>query len=150
MEVEGLSFVNDFVALLGVKSKLCSVKSSVDSLLKLTERHRVRLGGDIQRPILLDDEKENLSNLVSAMAAFTGFAHKFTNQMDDMLLALEKKEDDAKVALVEMNNATLETILAKNKLTGVDVWEGFDDKKRNEIFDMLTDVELLKIREVRM
>ena len=84
------------------------------------------------------------------MAAFTGFAHKYTNQMDDMLLALEKKEDDAKVALVEMNNATLETILAKNKLTGVDVWEGFDDKKRNEIFDMLTDVELLKIREVRM
>ena len=151
VELEGLSFVNDFVALFGVKSKKCSVKSSVDNLLKLTERHMARLGGDADRPVLDDDEKENLSSLVSAMAGFTGYVHPNTNQLDDKLLALEKKEADATEALQQMDETTtLESIFSKEKLGGVDVSENFDDEKRNQIYDSLTDAELLKVREVRI
>ena len=84
------------------------------------------------------------------MAGFTGYVHPNTNQLDDKLLALEKKEADATEALQQMDETTtLETIFSKEKLGGVDVSENFDDEKRNQIYDSLTDAELLKVRAVR-
>ena len=148
VEVEGVSFVKQFASLMGAKCELASVKSSVNNLLELCKKHSARLSGK-DRPLLDADEKVELSNVFSAMAACTGFAQKWTNTMDDRLLELQKKEAAARVALREMEVETLETILAKLKL-GVDVWEGFDDGTRDKIIDKISDAELLKMREVRM